>query len=151
MWDPAAYSVTKNICVLYVMVNLIKVKRISIDVVVTLVMCEKKHLSLHSQICWTRIGGLSKLHSIWRCVSFSWQPRRGISGAEIDWTHGSIIILEIAIWKIRSVGGLSIVLSLEPTRISANFWPWVVSIDQKSNLQTVPAIVKYWLEFKKSI
>jgi len=78
-----------------------------------------------------------------RCVTTSQQPWRGSSTWETEPTYMSNIITDIKVWKIWSAGGLSIILSLKPTRTSAN-------VDHQSSpsirnkiIQNIPAVMKY--------
>jgi len=75
-----------------------------------------------------------------RCVSFIQQPWTGNSGPKTDSTYMPTITTEIALWKMCSVGGLSIILSLKPTRTSTNF-SHQSSIRNKI-LQNIAAVIK---------
>jgi len=134
----------KTIWFLYVMVNLINVKRTSIAVVVALIMLFFVRINVQVSKANTYAKPLPRLLYILRiCVIFSQQPWRGSSAPENDSRYTSSIITDIAVWKIRSVGGLSIIYSLTPTRTSANS-------DHQSSLsirnqivQNIPAVMKY--------
>ena len=131
------------------MVNLIKVKRTSIAVAVALIMLY--YASQQSKICQnTYSKALAILMSILsRCVVFPQQPWRGSCTSETKMRYTLTITTDIADWKTRSVAGLNIVLSLKPTRTSANFDHQSSLSIRNQILQNIPAVMKYIINVTK--
>ena len=145
----------KTLFVLYVMVNLINVKTTSIAVAVALIMlfCENNYASQWSEIRYnTYSKALATLLSILsKCVAFAQQPWRGSCTPETESRYTLTITIDIADWNIRSVGGLSIVLSSKPTRTSTNFDHHLYQSEIKFYKTYLPSWDKQlvWLEFRK--
>jgi len=78
-----------------------------------------------------------------KCVGFPQQPWRGTSILETELAYMSTITIDIIDWKIWSVGGLIIILSLKSTRTSANF-DYQSSLPIRNQiLDNIPAVMKY--------
>jgi len=83
-----------TLCVLYVMINLINVKRTSIAVVVALIILFCMSTSQQGKI-WPKTYSNTLptvLYISSRCVVYSQQLWRGYSAAETELTYGSSII-----------------------------------------------------------
>jgi len=111
-------------------------------------LCEIKCASHKSDICQNTysVAVLRLFHITFRCVALSQQAWRGSDTPATDWAYVSNMVTDTLDWKIQSVDGFSIVLSLEHTRISTNSnHQWSLSI-RNQIVQNIPAVMKYRID-----